>query len=98
MEHTLIHNAEENQFEVHLNGSKALATYERFEGGISINHTEVPKEISGQGVGSFIAKGVLNYAKTHQLKVKPVCSFISSYIDRHPEFQEISVFHNKNIH
>lgn len=96
MAHTLIHNENKNQFEVHINDSIAFATYERFENGITYTHTEVPKEMSGQGVGSFIAKGILDYAKAHQLKVKPECSFISSYIDRHPEYKKISAFHTKD--
>jgi len=95
MIHTLIHNEKENQFEVHLKDAIAFAKYERFDNGIAYTHTEVPKEMSGQGVGSFLAQGILDYAKENQLKVKPECSFISSYIDKHSEYQEISVFHNK---
>lgn len=95
MPYNLIHNESKNQFEVRLKDTIAIANYERFENGIAFTHTEVPKEMSGQGVGSFIAKGILDYAKSNHLKVHPECSFISSYIDRHPEYQEISVFHNK---
>ncbi|TYB73827.1 N-acetyltransferase [Bizionia gelidisalsuginis] len=95
MSHTLIHNESKHQFEVHLNDSIAFAAYERFENGITYTHTEVPTEMSGQGVGSFIAKGILDYAKENNLQVKPECSFILSYIDKHPEYQDISVVHNK---
>ncbi len=95
MDYQLIKNEKENRFEVHIEGLVAFADYKLNKDKIAFTHTEVPKELSGKGVGSFIAKGILDYAAEHELKVKPYCPFIKSYIDRHPEYQENSIFHNK---
>lgn len=97
MKYTLEHHPEKNRFEVHVEGLTAIAEYKLFPGGIAYTHTEVPKELGGKGIGSFIAKGVLDYAQEHNLHVKPYCSFIKAYIDKHPEYQENSVFHNKSL-
>lgn len=98
MEYKLINNTEKSRFEVHVGPYTAIEEYKLFDGGISYIHTEVPKELAGKGgVGSFIAKSILEYAITNKLKVKPYCTLIKSYIDKHPEYQKISVFHNKNL-
>lgn len=94
MSYTLIDNKEANRFEVEVEGYTAFVDYRRGNGHISYIHTEVPKELKGKGVGSFLAKNVLEYAKEHQLRVKPYCPFIKAYIDKHPEYQENSDFHN----
>lgn len=95
MDYQLINNEKENRFEVHIEDLVAFVDYKLFKDKIAYTHTEVPKELSGKGVGSFIAKSVLYYAAEHELKVKPYCPFIKAYIDRHPEYQENSLFHNK---
>ena len=95
MDYQLIKNEKENRFEVHIEGLVAFADYKLNKDKIAFTHTEVPEELSGKGIGSFIAKGILDYAAENELKVKPYCPFIKSYIDKHPEYQENSIFHNK---
>ncbi|OAB80621.1 GNAT family N-acetyltransferase [Cochleicola gelatinilyticus] len=89
------HNTDGKGFEIHVDGYTAFVDYKLFPGGIALTHTEVPKEISGQGVASALAKHALEYAQKNDLKVKPYCSFIKAYIDEHLEYQKISLFHNK---
>lgn len=93
----LIHNEKDRRFEVHIEDNTAFVDYKLFKGGIAYIHTEVPKALGGKGIASFLAKGVLDYAKTNSLKVKPYCPFIKAYIDRHPEYQKNSMFHNKEL-
>ncbi|MGB7393287.1 MAG: GNAT family N-acetyltransferase [Pricia sp.] len=97
MEYELINHKEKSRFEVHVDGKIAFADYKLFDAGIAYMHTEVPKELEGKGLGSFIAKGILDYAEENDLKVKPYCPFIKAYIDRHPEYQANSMFHNKDV-
>ncbi|MFN3380760.1 MAG: GNAT family N-acetyltransferase, partial [Runella zeae] len=51
-------------------------------------------EFEGQGIGSILAKHVLDYAQTHHLKVRPLCPFIKAYIQRHPEYEPL-VYHKE---
>lgn len=95
MEYTVIHNKTDKRFEIHLDGKVAFEQYELFEGGIAYTHTEVPDELAGKGLAAYIAKYVLDYAQEHQLKVKPYCPYINAYINKHPEYQSNSLFHNK---
>ena len=62
-------------------------------GGIAYIHTEVPPELAGRGLGSILVRHILDYAQNEGLKVKAVCPFVKAYIDKHPEYQANSVFH-----
>ncbi|MCB7479789.1 GNAT family N-acetyltransferase [Christiangramia sediminis] len=93
MPYTLHQNVEKNRFEVTHQDLVAFVDYKLHKDEISFIHTEVPRELSGKGIGSFLAKNVLEYAKDKHLKVKPYCPFIKAYIDKHEEYQAISLFH-----
>lgn len=97
MEYQLVKNEEKSRFEIHVDGYVAFVDYKLFKGGISYVHTEVPKDLAGKGIGSSLAKAVLDYVAEHHLKVKPYCPFIKAYIDKHPEYQSNSIFHNKDL-
>ncbi|MGP4846293.1 GNAT family N-acetyltransferase [Marinobacter sp. 1Y8] len=49
----------------------------------------VPQQLGGQGVGSALVKHALNYAREQDKKVIPQCSFVASYISKHPEYQDL---------
>ncbi len=85
----VIDNKELNRFEVEVDGQKALIEYTVKPGVLSLNHTEVPKELAGQGIASEMTEKVLLQIELRGLKVKPVCPFIKKYIDKHPEWKSI---------
>jgi predicted GNAT family acetyltransferase len=93
MDYTIINNTNKNRFELTIDGKTSVVEYKLFEGGISFLHTEVPPELEGKGIASAMAKYVLEYAKTNNLKVMPLCPFINTYINRHPEYQALSLKH-----
>jgi predicted GNAT family acetyltransferase len=95
MEYAVLNNKKNKRFEIHLDGKITFEQYKLFDGDISYIHTEVPQELLGRGIAGYIAKYVLDYAEEHHLRVKPYCPYIKSYIDRHPEYQANSLFHNK---
>ncbi|HET6625519.1 MAG TPA: GNAT family N-acetyltransferase [Nocardioidaceae bacterium] len=65
------------------------AAYEKTGGLLVFTHTEVDDAFEGQGVGSALARGALEDARTTGLPVRPLCPFIKEYIDRHPEFEDL---------
>lgn len=84
-------NPPRQRFEIDLDGHTAFATYKRADGVLTILHTEVPKELNGRGIGSRLARGVLDSARAAGLKVKPLCPFVASYMDKHPEYADLRV-------
>lgn len=49
---------------------------------IIIEHTEVSDSLRGKGVGKKMVDHVVAYAREHQLKIVPMCSFARSVFER----------------
>lgn len=82
-------NTQRHRFELDADGHVAFSNYQRADGVLTILHTEVPKELNGKGIGSRLARGVLEIARAEKLKVAPRCPFVKAYIDKHPEFADL---------
>jgi hypothetical protein len=67
----------------------AVLTYQRVGDRIVFTHTGVPSVMEGKGVGKALAQAGLEYAKAENLAVRPICPFVSGYIARHPEYQDL---------
>ena len=62
--------------------------YELEPGRIRFTHTVVKPEFEGQGIGSRLARHVVSDAVSRELRITPVCPFVSAWLDRHKEFDE----------
>ncbi len=80
-------NPEHNRFEMVIGDKMAEVAYQIAGKNIIFTHTEVPPEFEGMGVGSKLARHVLDYAAAEGYKVQALCPFISAYVRRHPEYQ-----------
>jgi len=89
MDTAVTHEPDFHRFAVHLDGATALLTYKQQAGTITLVHTEVPPAMEGKGIGGQLAKTALNYARENHLKVVPRCPFVASYVQRHPEYQDL---------
>lgn len=54
-----------------------------------INHTGVNPILRGQGLAEKLVLKAVEYARDNQLKILPFCSYVSVYIGKHPEVQDI---------
>jgi predicted GNAT family acetyltransferase len=80
----LRNNTERHRYEALDDGRLVgYCEYNLPQGSILFTHTEVLPGNEGKGVGSFIAKGVLDDARAQGLAVIPVCQFIAGYIRKH---------------
>ncbi len=77
------------RYETDLDGDTAFVNYRLQGDQITFTHTEVPEALEGRGVGSALAKFVLNDARTRGLRVVARCPFIAAYIERHPEYEDL---------
>jgi predicted GNAT family acetyltransferase len=82
-------NRDESQYELIVEGHKALAAYRLEDGKVSFTHTEVPPELEGQGVGTRLVEGALEQVRAEGLKVVPLCSFVRHHVETHPEAQDL---------
>jgi predicted GNAT family acetyltransferase len=85
----VVDNPELNRFELSTGAGVAISEYRLIDGILEIRHTEVPPELEGQGIGSRIARGVLDAARARGLKVRARCPFVAAYMKRHPEYDDL---------
>jgi len=52
---------------------------------LTVFHTEVSEKLKGQGIASKLLSTMVDYAREHQLKVIPLCPYVSAQFKRHPE-------------
>jgi len=83
------HNPEEHRFELTLGGYLALLDYIMMGDIIIFTHTGVPPEIEGGNAGVKLAQTGLAYARQNGLGVRSKCWFVSKYLRRHPEYQDL---------
>lgn len=81
----IVDNPERKRFETTIDGHTALVEYIRLQQRIIYTHTEVPRALEGQGIGSALARYVLDFARREDLRVQPLCPFIAAYIKNHFE-------------
>ena len=54
-----------------------------------IEHTEVDDSLGGKGVGAQLVHAAVEYARTHQMKIIPLCPFAKSVFDRKKEYHDV---------
>jgi predicted GNAT family acetyltransferase len=76
---------ESRRFELPVDGHIAFAAYRRDGDVLTLTHTIVPLPLAGQGIGSKLIGAVLKQVRASGLKIVPECSFVSAYLQKHPE-------------
>jgi uncharacterized protein len=78
-----------NRFELDIDGYQAVAYYRLAPGVITFVHTEVPQVLSGRGVATRLIRGALEMVRALGLKVVPQCPFVSAFMGKHPEYNDL---------
>jgi predicted GNAT family acetyltransferase len=86
---TIRHDTQRQRFDTEAEGHAAHLEY-RLKGNVLvIAHTEVPEAIGGRGIAGKLVRAAVEYARDAGLKVAPVCSYSSEWMDRHPEYADL---------
>jgi predicted GNAT family acetyltransferase len=82
-------NVAAQRFEATVDGRCALLTYRRFPHHINLDHTEVPEPLQRHGLAAKLARTALEFARANHLRVVPLCPYVSRYLAKHPEYQDM---------
>lgn len=85
----ITHNQAANRFETTVDHQTGYISYQERGDTLVYDHTIVPQALGGRGIGSALVKQALAYARENDKKVVPQCSFVSAYISKHPEYQDL---------
>lgn len=86
---TVTNNEKQKQFEIKTDGEMAVLEYRFDDGNIALMHTLVPDAISGKGIASLLAQHAFDWAKEQHKKVLVYCAFVSEYLKKHPEYNDL---------
>lgn len=67
----------------------AEINWKKHDGFIEVDETRVDEALKGQGIGIKLFNRVIEHAREHSVKIKPVCSFVVKMFERHPELQDL---------
>jgi predicted GNAT family acetyltransferase len=79
-----------NRYELLIDGVRAGDLhYLPTRGAVVLVHTEIAPELEGQGLGGRLIAGALDDLRARELIIIPVCPFVRSYLERHPEYADL---------
>lgn len=53
-------------------------------------HTEVSPQFQGRGLATILVAEALRVTRSEGLRIVPTCWMVAEYIDKHPEYAEIT--------
>jgi predicted GNAT family acetyltransferase len=83
------HNEKDERFESDAEGGVAFVEYIIDGDEITFTHTEVPKQAEGKGVAGRLVADAMSYARGAKLRVIPQCEYVSAWLKRHHEYDDI---------
>ena len=75
------HDPDRSRFE----RGKAYLSYERTGDTLDIQHTIVPEDMGGQGVGGDLVRTAVAYARAEGLELVVTCPFAKKWLAKHPD-------------
>ena len=87
----VVHNADRQRYELVDDGSVIGFTEYHPDGDTQLvfDHTVVDDAYSGQGLAGKLVRFALDDVRARGKRVVPVCPFVDSFIDKHPEYQDL---------
>jgi len=87
---TVHRNESNHHFEAELDGKVVgFVRYRTRPGQVVLIHTETFPEYEGRGIGAALAQGALDDIRARGEKAVLICPFITSYVAKHPEYQDL---------
>ena len=79
------HDPQAGRFETTLDGHLCVCQYRLYGKLMMFTHTGVPDALRGRGIAGELVRVALEHARAHGLKVRPDCSYVEAYMQRHPD-------------
>ncbi len=88
---TVEHLERESRFVLRRESRESFLEYDlRDDGSMVVHRTFVPDADRGQGIASVLTRRAVEFAAHHQLQVVPLCSYVATWLERHPEFSHLT--------
>jgi uncharacterized protein len=85
----VVNNPSQHRYQLTVDGHTAATYYKIADGVITFDHTEVPPELGGKGIGSKLITGALDQVRADGLKVIANCEFVKAFIGKNAAYQDL---------
>ena len=90
MANNITHNAEEQRYEIAVDGILAGFSQAVEDGDVvTFPHTEIFDQFEGQGLASELVTGALDDVRVRGKKVIATCPYVKRFIDKHPDCADL---------
>jgi len=82
---------EPGRFVIEVEGrAVGLADFHDGDGRRTFPHTEVLPQFQGRGLATILVAAALQATRADGLRIVPTCWMVAEYIDKHPEYADIT--------
>ncbi len=86
----VVDSFEQSRYEALLGGEVVGKLHYRRHGEVvELAHTEIAQAFEGRGLAGRLASAALTDARARSAPVRVTCPFVTSYLERHPEFADV---------
>ena len=85
MDLQVVNRPERSRFEAEVEGRTAFLAYDVRGDTVVMPHTVVPRELEGRGIAGELTRTAVAWAREQSLTIEPQCSYVRSWLARHPE-------------
>lgn len=89
MNANVTHNPAASRFEATVDGRLCVADYRLSGKTMAMTHTLVPPALEGRGIAAALVTEALRHARRQGWRVRPDCSYVATYMQRHPETRDL---------
>lgn len=82
---TIVDDVENHRFLYTEDGVEAQLVYYVEPEGLILEHTEVPKELGGRGIGGRLVRAAVERAEASGETLLPWCTYARKWLTEHPE-------------
>ncbi len=83
-------NRDEQRFELRTGDYISFIEYREKDGVYDLTHTQVPVELTGQGIGKKLVKATLDYLRTEGRTAIGSCAFVARFFERNPDYADVN--------
>ena len=91
MSFPITHDLQNHCFSTTVDGHLCVLTYLLDDNVATFVHTGVPDAVAGRGIAAALTQFSLETAMREGWKVIPACSYVATYLRRHPAFADLTL-------
>ncbi len=89
MKYDIRNNQSGQRFETLVDDLLCVIDYELHDTNLSLTHVLVPKPLEGRGIAGELTRAALDWARTENYRVIPVCPYVQAWLQRRPDYQDL---------